>query len=183
MFTTKVNYPNNKNLINQKIELNKNLNLKKVTIYDKNGIICMEMIFKSINYFNLDTIMKDYKEESTVKETGVFDETIYPLFLPNGTKLVDEEKIETDNGNRIIMTFDGDKSFLLVEELATKEDEFTVIPTYGEPYRLMDTLGVMTDNSLSWVSGGVEYYMVSDVLNQDELIEIAQSIYSLPTMK
>ena len=191
LFTTKVNYPNNKNLINQKIELNKNLNLKKVTIYDKNGIICMEMIFKSINYsptfdknyFNLDTIMKDYKEESTVKETGVFDETIYPLFLPNGTKLVDEEKIETDNGNRIIMTFDGDKSFLLVEELATKEDEFTVIPTYGEPYRLMDTLGVMTDNSLSWVSGGVEYYMVSDVLNQDELIEIAQSIYSLPTMK
>ena len=94
-----------------------------------------------------------------------------------------EEKIKKDDGERVIMTFDGEKPFLLVEENATTMEEFTIIPTYGEPYRLMDTLGVMTDNSLSWESNGIEYYLVSDVLNQEELVEIAQSIYSLPTMK
>ena len=62
-------------------------------------------------------------------------------------------------------------------------DEFTVIPTYGEPYQLMDTLGVMTDNSLNWTTNGVEYYLVSDVLNQDELVEVAQSIGVVQTMK
>ena len=48
---------------------------------------------------------------------------------------------------------------------------------------LMDTIGAMTDNSLTWTSGGIEYYIVSDVMNQDELLEIAQSISVIPTMK
>ena len=47
----------------------------------------------------------------------------------------------------------------------------------------MDTIGVMTENSLSWTTGGIEYYLVSDVLNQNELVDIAQSINVLPTMK
>ena len=55
-----------------------------------------------------------------------------------------------------------------------------IIPTFGEPYQLMDTLGVMTDTSLSWTSNGVEYYLISEVMSKDELIEVAQSIYELP---
>ncbi|MBR2246785.1 MAG: hypothetical protein IJ880_07170 [Bacilli bacterium] len=47
----------------------------------------------------------------------------------------------------------------------------------------MDTLGVMTDNSLSWSSNGIDYYIVSDVLNKKELVEIAQSINLVQTMK
>ena len=41
----------------------------------------------------------------------------------------------------------------------------------------------MTDNSVSWVSNGIEYYLVSDVLSSDEMVKIAESIYTLPTMK
>lgn len=47
----------------------------------------------------------------------------------------------------------------------------------------MDTLGVMTDNSLSWTTNGIEYYLVSDVMNQEELVEVAQSIGVVQTMK
>ena len=152
----------------------------------------MTMVFDVIDYsptfkkdyFDLNSIMSTYSiDEESVKETTAIDDTIYPLIIPNGTKLVSEEKIKKDIGDRIIMTFDGDKPFLLVEESAVVEDEFTIIPTYGEPYQLMDTLGVMTNNSLTWVSNGIEYYIVSDVLNQDELVEVAQSISYLPTMK
>ncbi len=190
-FVTSVNYPNNKNLSKQKIELNDSLKIKKVTVYDKKNVVCMEMKFNNIDYtpnfskeyFELNTIMDEKENDVVDKKTGSFDEAIYPLVVPSGTKLVDEEKIKMDNGDRVIMTFDGEKPFLLVEESAITMDEFTIIPTYGEPYRLMDSLGVMTDNSLSWSSNGIEYYLVSDVLNQEELIEIAQSIYSLPTMK
>ena len=81
------------------------------------------------------------------------------------------------------MTFDGEKPFLLVEETANIEEEMTIVPTYGEPYMLIDTVGAMTENSLTWTSGGIEYYIVSDVMNQDELIEVAGSIGTLPTMK
>ena len=189
---TKVNYPNNSKLVKQTIELDKNGDFKKVSVYDSNNIICMTMIFDSIDYsptfkkdyFNLDSVMSTYSvSEEEVKETTKIDDTIYPLAIPSGTKLVSEEKIKKDVGDRIIMTFDGDKPFLLVEESAVVEDEFTIIPTYGEPFQLMDTLGVMTNNSLNWTSNGIEYYIVSDVLNQSELVEVAQSISYLPNMK
>ena len=192
MLTTKVNYPNNSKLVKQTIELDKNGDFKRVKVYDSNNVICMTMVFDDIDYsptfkkdyFDLNSIMSTYSiDEERVKETTAIEDTIYPLMIPNGTKLVSEEKIKKDIGDRIIMTFDGDKPFLLVEESAVVEDEFTIIPTYGEPYQLMDTLGVMTNNSLTWVSNGIEYYIVSDVLNQDELVEVAQSISYLPTMK
>ena len=192
IFTTDVNYPNNSKLVKQTIEFDNKHNFKRVKVYDSNNVIYMTMTFNNIdysptfkkNYFDLNTIMGAYSiDKENVEKTVALDDTIYPLVLPTGTKLVSEEKVQKDVGERIIMTFDGDKPFLLVEESAVCEDEFTIIPTYGEPYQLMDTLGVMTNNSLTWTSNGIEYYIVSDVLNQDELIEVAQSISYLPTMK
>ena len=64
-----------------------------------------------------------------------------------------------------------------------KEDEFTVIPTYGEPYLLIDTVGALTDNSISWSSNGIDYYLVSDVMSQDEILEVARSVNTIPVMK
>ena len=189
-FITKINYPNNKMLVNQKITIDKKLNIKNVKVYDSNDSVKMELNVDRIDYsptfkddyFELETIMRTF-DDNEVVESSNLDDSIYPLFVPVNTSLTNSERVETDNGERIIMTFSGDKPFLLVEETANVMEEFTVIPTYGEPYMLMDTLGVVTDNSLSWTSGGIEYYLVSDVMGKDELIEIAQSISAIPTMK
>ena len=72
---------------------------------------------------------------------------------------------------------------MLVEETVSIEEEFSIIPTYGEPLLLADTVAALSSNSISWVSGGIEYYIVSDVMSQVELIEIASSISAIPTMK
>ena len=189
-FTTDVDYPNNKKLIKQKIIFDKKLNLKKVIVYNNENVGLMTFKVRDIDYspvfsknnFKVSNVLKSIKTEKTIK-TSKIDSSIYPLALPNNTKLVNEEKVDKDDGNRIIMTFDGDKPFLLVEETANVSDEMTVIPTYGEPYMLMDTIGALTENSLTWTTGGVEYYMVSDVMNQNELLEVASSINVLPTMK
>ena len=190
-FVTKVNYPNNQNLVNQRITIDKEFNITEIKIFDSNDSIKMELDIDKIDYsptfnddyFTIDFIMESFSELDVFDEISLVDESIYPLFLPEGTKLANSEKLKLDNGERIIMTFDGDKPFLLVEETSNVMDEFTVIPTSGEPYMLMDTLGVMTSNSLSWSTGGVDFYLVSDVLNTDELVEIAQSISAMPTMK
>ena len=190
-FMTSVNYPNNRNLVKQKINLSKKLKLEKVQVYNSDSVICMTMEYKKIDYspnfkkdyFSLNTVMKTYAVDDTVDQTSVLDESIYPLMIPSGTKLTNEEKLDKGTGERIIMTFDGEKPFLLVEETANIENEFTIVPTYGEPYQLMDTLGVMTNNSLNWTTNRIEYYLVSDVLNQDELVEVAQSIGVVQTMK
>ena len=191
-FTTDVNYPNNKKLVKQKIRFDKKLNLKEVKVYDESSVPLMTMKVSSIdyspsfnkNYFKVSEALKSVKTTAnSTKQTTSVEDTIYPLALPTNTKLVKEEKVKKDDGNRVIMTFDGDKPFLLVEETAKVEDEMTIVPTYGEPFMLMDTFGTLTDNSLTWTTGGVEYYIVSDVMSQDEMLEVAQSINVLPTMK
>ena len=109
-------------------------------------------------------------------KTATLDDIVYPLYLPSGTVLEQQEKVTKTNGERVILTFTGEKSFTLVEETALKEDEMTIIPTYGEPSFVNDTIGAITDNSLNWISNGIEYYIVSDVMSSDELLNVAKSI-------
>ena len=136
------------------------------------------------NETNKNTINNDRNSNTNnTKTTGRLDDIVYPLFLPSGTKLVDEERVKKDNGERVIMTYEGEKSFLLVEETMDVFNEFTIIPSSGEPFQLMDTLGVMTNNSLSWSSGTTDYYLVSDVMSKDEMIEVAQSIGNVNFLK
>ncbi len=191
VFTTEVNYPNNRKLIKQKIYIDKDMNIKKIKVYDENGIALITMNYKKIdynptfkkNYFSIDKVMESSNQEEKVKQVASIEDSIYPLALPTGTKLSTEEKVSKTNGERVILTFEGEKPFLLVEETANVFDEFTIIPTTGDPYILQDSIGVMGSNSLNWTTGGIEYYIVSDVLNQNELVEIASSINTLPTMK
>ena len=120
---------------------------------------------------------------SPSEQTGSIEDIIYPLYIPAGTVLTNEEKVAKTDGERIIMTFDGEKPFLLVEETASIEEEFSIIPTYGEPYLLIDTVGALTDSSISWSSNGIDYYIVSDVMSQDELVDIARSVAVIPNSK
>ncbi len=190
IITTKVNYPNNIDLVKQEIYLDKNATIKKIDVINNNGIIEMTMSFNEINenpsfkddYFNLDSIISniDVKDENTSLS---IDNVVYPLYVPTGTSLSHEEKIAKENGERVILTFDGEKPFLLVEETANIDKDFSIVPIFGEPSFLNDTLGAITDNSLSWTSGGIDYYIVSDVMGKIELIEIANSINAIPIMK
>lgn len=185
---TKVDYPNNRSLASEKITIDNKYNIKSITIYDSNDVICMKFNIKKLKYspkynndfFSIDNMTENVEEE---KSASVIEDVIYPLLLPEGTKLVNEEKVTKSNGERVIMTYDGEKSFLLVEETLDVFNEFTVIPTSGEPYMLMDTIGVVTDNSLSWSSGNMEYYLVSDVMSREELVEVAQSIVGVQSFK
>ena len=188
----KLNYKNNINLIKQKIYVDKDANIKKIEVINDSNVVEMVMNFDKIDentkfdddFFDLDSIVSDIEvEEKTDDKTSTIDNIIYPLYVPTGTVLTHEEKVSKENGERIILTFDGEKPFLLVEETANVENDFSIIPIFGEPYFLNDTVGAVTDNSLNWTSGGIEYYLVSDVMGKTELIEIANSISTIPIMK
>jgi len=191
IFTTRVNYPNNRKLVKQKITFDKKLNPLKVEVLSDEDVPQMTMTFKNIDWkatfnddhFALEEVMNSASLDEEIIETSTLEDIIYPLYIPTGTKLTNQDKVEKTDGERIIMSFDGEKPFLLVEETVSREEELTIIPTYGEPYMLIDTVGAITDNSITWTSNGIEYYLVSDVMNQTELVEIAKSINVIPTMK
>ena len=114
--------------------------------------------------------------QSTTSETAKIDENVFPLYLPSNTSLSDKEVIATTSGERVIMTFSGENPFILVQETVSPSQNLEIIPTYGEPFMLIDTVGSLTDTSYTWTSNGVEYYIVSDQMDKTELLEVAKSI-------
>ena len=188
IFTTKVNYSNNKELKKQKIYLDKDLNFTKVEVLDENDIAKIIMTFDDVEYdydFDKDYFTLDYnvKETNLDETTSKIDEIIYPMYLPTNTTLTSQDKVSKSDGERVILTFSGDKPFTFVQETITVDEGLTTVLSYGEPTLLGDVIASVSDNSVSWISNGVEYYIVSEAMSDDELVEIASSISSLPVMK
>ncbi len=203
-FDVPANYPNNSNLVKQSIFFDKDLNLKSADVYNDSNTLQMSIKFNSIeigkdiddDIFNLDSIISKFdndennnssseekennsegeEEDGTSSEAASIDDIIYPLYIPSGTVLTDEEKVAKTDGERVILTFDGEKPFILVEETVNANKEFSIVPAYGDPYLLPNTIATISDKSINWISDGVEYYLVSDVMSQIELVEIANSV-------
>lgn len=117
------------------------------------------------------------------KPTATIEDVIYPMYLPNNTYLTSQDTIDTETGQRLILTFGGDSSFILVEETINISEEGLIIPVTGEFDFLSDVIGVIGTKSLTWHSNGIEYYLISDTIPTTELVEIAKSINVLPVSK
>ena len=201
VFTTRVNYPNSPKLEKQKIYFNANNLPTRVEVLDKDGNVEIKMVFNKIDlkadfndtYFDLSSILDtEVKEENNeeqqnteteTKETATIDDIIYPMYLPTNTYLANQEKVIVDNGERLILTFAGDSSFILVEETVSITNSPEIIPTYGEVELIGASLAVINDNSANWFSNGIEYYVVSDTMDSSEILEVAKSISVLPVGK
>ena len=182
-----VNYPNNQNLSYEMLYFDKNYNLKEIVVYDNKDIIAIKVTIQKLdknpnldkNDFSVDKIIKEKisdSQEEQEKETSYLDEIIYPLYLPVNTYLKSKDKIDTDEGERVILTFNGDKNFVLIEQGANVKKEFEITPVYGEPYMLNNTIGAITNNSISWTNENVDYYLTSNDLSKEELMTIAESL-------
>lgn len=196
---TKISHTNNRNLVTQDIYLDKKLNFTKIEVFDESGNKQIKMIFDSIDtkatfnnkYFSTSENMKtsiseDNENEVTTestKESSILEESIYPMYLPSGTYLSDEEVVSKEDGDRVILTFAGESPFILVEESVVASDEMEIIPVYGEPTILMDTVGALSESSVNFISNGVEYYIASESLTMQEILQVAKSINSIPVMK
>ena len=121
-------------------------------------------------------------EECDKKSSNIIDSIIYPLYIPSETYLSNSEKVDTDDGNRVILTFAGEKNFVLIEEVANVANEFEIIPVYGDPVMLSDTIAAKSANSLVWNSEGLSYYLTSSDLSTEEMVTIAESLGNAKTV-
>lgn len=180
-FTTKVDYSSNNDMKKQEIIIDSDLNVKEVTVYNEKDQIKMKMKFNKIDYkatfddtyFALNNNVTTSTEKTT---SSILDSIVYPTYLPVNTQLSGQEKVTTDTGERIILTFSGDNPFMLVQETSNVTGNILTIPMYGEPYIVTGSVGALSESSVTWTNNGVEFYLVSDVLSQEELLNIANSI-------
>jgi len=190
-FNTKANYSNNKNLVKENINFDKDLNITSVEVMNDQGIVLMKMNFSKVEmdksyddkYFTLKDNMETSSTEEIEQPVSKIEDIIYPMYIPNNTYLSSQDTVSKDDGERVILTFSGEKPFMFVQETVSVEDDFITIPMYGEPSILSDTIGAVSDSSITWFSNGMEYYVVSDVLTEDELMSIAKSVSVMPVSK
>lgn len=121
------------------------------------------------------------KDDSQSSQTTTKEEfeTFYPVLNWSHTKLVDEQKVNAEGKTRVILTFEGEKPFTLVQE-PVSNDEMSTIPVFapGDPADLGFTIGAITDNSISWENDGMSFFIASNKLTQEELLEVASSVTS-----
>ena len=116
------------------------------------------------------------KETCSNETSSVLDSIIYPLYIPANTYLSDSESVSGEESDRVILTFSGEKNFVIVEEVSKTSNEFEIIPVYGDPLLMYESIGALSSNSLNWQSNGVEYYLVSSDLTTNEMINVATSL-------
>ena len=187
VFETKTNYKNNKMLPMQEIVFDKkNMTpiMVKVMDPDRNPLLVVEFNKFEFdpsfdeNAFDVQKNMSGARLEVPVM-AEVNDEpfsVMYPEEKIEGVDLVEEKEIDTENGKRIVMTFDGEKSFTLIQERAKVSEVGTTTTVSGEPVDLGFTVGSLTENSITWSYQGVDFMIASEDLTQEEMYSIAHSV-------
>ncbi len=190
IINSSVNYPNNSNFKTQKVTFNKKMEPEKVEILSENGTTGITMNFTKIewskkfdkNYFSLNSNIKEDCCSET-KETVNIEDVIYPMYIPVGTKFQNQEVVKSDNSERVILTFEGEKPFILVEEASNASKEFEVTSATGDLVFYETILGALTDTSVSWSKDGRDYYIIGQNLSNEELLQIASSTASVAVVK
>lgn len=193
--TSLVNYSTEKDFVKQKVYIDSEKNITKVEILDNSGNVKMALNIIDIDY--KPSFDKDYFDESkyqsnmeedensntekpaeeTTKNdetTSKIDDIVYPMYVPLDTYLSSQDVVRTTSGERVILTFNGESSFTIVQENLSNDEALNYV--YGDPYLILDTVGSITDYSISWISNGIEYSVLSDTMSVDELLTVAQSI-------
>ncbi|MCL6570745.1 MAG: outer membrane lipoprotein carrier protein LolA [Bacillus sp. (in: Bacteria)] len=188
VFETKTRYQNNSMLPFQEIKLNKSdLSPANVKVMDpdRNALVTVEFSKVKFNAsFGKDDF--DMKKNMTraqlglpaMAEGGDNSFTVkYPTVELKDTKLIEEKEVMIEDGKRVVITYDGEKSFTLVQEKVTTKVVSTS-PTYvaGDIVDLGVTFGAVSEQSISWSFDGVDYMIASKNLTKDEMIEVAQSV-------
>lgn len=187
IFETATQNNHKKVLPTQRIHIDKKSLLPKyVSVLDENNEEKIRITFKQIT-LGKERKAADYAvemEDSNVgnepkseedNETGL--NTQYPSI--EGLTLLDEEVMTTENGTRAFMTYsvqDGVKEFVIIQEPAVRPDNKLPVSVEGDPVDLGFTIGALTENSLRWESAGISFFIASDTLSQDEMIEVAASM-------
>ncbi|WP_088105714.1 LolA family protein [Halalkalibacter urbisdiaboli] len=188
VFQTNTNYQN-KNLNSQEITLSKkDLSPTQVKIMNADLEVLVQLDFSSFELdpsfnegdFDMERNMTgaQMEAEPTLAEPSEAMTVHYPMYTPQGTELEGSQNIESENGERVVLQYKGEKPFTLIQEKSQVVPASTPMNmSQGEPVDLGFTIGVMTDESIMWSYDGVDFLLASSELDEEEMMSIARSVY------
>ncbi|KAB2328575.1 outer membrane lipoprotein carrier protein LolA [Cytobacillus depressus] len=186
VFETKTRYQNNQVLPTQEITFKKSdLSPVSVKVMDTDRKALVKVEFSDVK-FNAAFDKKDFDIQKNMTraqlhvpvlaEVGNEEFSVkYPSEFP-GVSLTDEKEVAIDNGKRVVLTYEGEKSFTIVQEKAVAMPVTSFTNVNGEPVDLGFTIAALSNNTIKWTYNGVDYVIASNDLTKEELIEVAQSV-------
>src|SRR5699024_478928 len=188
VFETKTNYHYQTNLPYQEVYFDKkSYTPTNVKMMDEDRNVLVEVTFSEMSInptfeetdFDRKTILESTTTDvASVEENDSF-EIKYPLDT-KGAELEEQEKVTLEDGERVIMMFKGDRNFTLIQEKETSVPTSTtdVEHLQGDLIDLGFAVGAMTNDSVEWHDDhGTHFYLASEDMTVDELLEVATSIY------
>ncbi|MCP3029243.1 outer membrane lipoprotein carrier protein LolA [Halobacillus sp. A5] len=192
VFKTKTNYQNNQSLPYQEIYFDKkSYTPVMVKVFDQDMTALVEVQFSN---FAADDSFKE--EDFDVDQNMAMTSSDVPVSVPEeklagsevlypeetlGASLWDKQEVDTENGERVIMTYKGDKDFTIIQETASAQPASAreTVEVNGEPVQLSGGLvGALSDQKLEWSDESTTYHLASTELTQDEMVAVANSIHS-----
>lgn len=192
IFKTKTNYQSNNNLPYQEIHFDKKTYTpSKIRVLDKDQNALVEVNFAS---FEMDPTFADddFTRDKNMANSNAEQETAAQLeeqsggneeltvFFPTytaGAEVKEKKEMELESGQRVILTFEGEKNFTLIQE---RNNEAPVLSSpqevNGDIVNLGSTIAGLSDNTMEWSYNGVDYTLASDELTKEEMIQVAQSV-------
>ncbi|MBS4202303.1 outer membrane lipoprotein carrier protein LolA [Bacillus sp. FJAT-49732] len=189
VFETKTRYQNSKMLPTQEITFKKgSLEPVSVKVMDSNHQPVVTVKFTNVEFnakfdkgaFDTKKNMTSAQLEVPVMSNNADNEfTVkYSMVDIPGITLKEENSYVTDNGKRVLLTYGGEKSFTLIQEMADviPTTSMEMIDKNGEMVDLGFSIGAMTGDSITWNEDGVDYVLFSTDLSPDEMVMVAQSV-------
>lgn len=119
------------------------------------------------------------KEEKLATSADIVNKdfsTYYPELNWTHTKLADEQTLSVDDTKRVILTFEGEKPFTLLQQSVTPTESMVPVFSPGDLADLGYTIGAITDHSISWEKDGVAFFIASTQLSREEMMEVAMTV-------
>jgi outer membrane lipoprotein-sorting protein len=189
IFTTKTNYQSNNNLPYQVIYIDKeSYTPVMVRVLDTDDKTAVEVKFSNFKLnpsfkdsdFAIDQNMANVSEDDGIPTSGDGMPDELRVMVPVntvGAELTDRVEVDLKDGKRVISTFTGERNFTLVQEKRDVVETLTSpVEVSGDIVNLGYAVGVLSDNAVEWDYEGMSFYLASDQLTKEELLEVAQSV-------
>ena len=151
----------------------------KVSLLDESMSEQIVISFQSINlkakHKPEEYVVTMSEEQST--EAAPF-KVHYPKLAFDNTQLIDEVIISDEGKERAVLSYEGDKSFTLIQYPVKASDKLLSVSAQGDPEWLGTTYGLLHENTLSWDQNGVSFLLTSDELSDFEMVKLAASLSS-----
>lgn len=199
-FEVKAKFEQNQTLVKKRIWLDRKLNPQKVEVLDAEDQVKVLVEFNRFepdvsfdkDAFDMERNMSGYGDSTVIPSSGQEAapeekdgeeqfSVLTPGWIPEGTRLVDQQTVNGPEGKVVILRYQGEASFTLSQK--RPESVQASLPVYGQPLDLGFTQGILLETGeykrLSWTYEGTDFELVGN-LPVEVMSRIARSIEDQP---